>query len=67
MTNRNTGTERSWMGVVLALLNLLALGACTDSKWSRLRAIADIEAAVNAAGTEPANTCPTWSATSTAR
>jgi hypothetical protein len=59
MTHRNTVAARPWMGVVAALLYLLAMAACTDRHMEPARqAIADIEAAVSAAGTEPAKYVP---------
>ena len=58
MTHRNTAA-RSWMGVVLALLNLLGIAACTDTQMEPARqAIAEIEGAMNAAGTEPRKFVP---------
>jgi hypothetical protein len=59
MTHPHTTAARSWTGVVGTLLCLLSMAACSDKQVeSARRAIADIEASMNAAGPEPAQYVP---------
>lgn len=59
MTHRSAAVTRPWMALVCVLSSLLFIAACADRQREPARqAIMDIEAAVNAAGTEPVKYVP---------
>jgi hypothetical protein len=59
MTHRSVRATDLWRRLVLSVFGLLLVAACTDKQLEPARqAIAEIEAAVTAAGTEPAKYIP---------